>query len=96
MPDLVGVFRQLDPLQLRLAFVVEEAELDLGGVGGEQGEVDAEPVPGRAEGEGPALPNGRPPHLWSPCVHGTLALDGPHKQPGGAIVPCGDPLSRKG
>jgi len=43
VPDLVGVFGELDPLDLLLALVVEQAELDLGGVGREQGEVDARP-----------------------------------------------------
>ena len=62
VPNLVGVLRQLDPLKLDLPVVVEQAKLDLGGVGGEQGEVHALPVPG-----GPARM--RPPlgHAGSDC-----------------------------
>ena len=52
VPDLVGVFGQLDALELALAVVVEQAELDLGRVGREQREIDAEPVPGGAERKG--------------------------------------------
>jgi hypothetical protein len=52
VPDLVGVLGQRDPLDLRLAVGVEQAELDLGGMGREQGEVDAKSVPRRAEGIG--------------------------------------------
>jgi len=46
--DLVGVFRQFDPLQLGLAALVEQADLHLGGVGGEQGEIDALAIPAGA------------------------------------------------
>ena len=49
VPDLVGVFGQGYPLDLTIAPGVEQAELDLGRVRGKQGEVDAEPVPCRAE-----------------------------------------------
>jgi hypothetical protein len=48
MEDLVGVFGQLDALQLRAAIGVEQADLDLGGIGREQREVHALPVPGGA------------------------------------------------
>ena len=45
VPDLVGIFRQLDPLQLGTAFLVEQAQLHPGGIGGEQRKVDADTVP---------------------------------------------------
>jgi hypothetical protein len=32
MPDLVGVFRQLNPFELGFAGVVKKTELDLGGM----------------------------------------------------------------
>ncbi|MNN57835.1 hypothetical protein D3C81_1728440 [compost metagenome] len=57
--DLVGVFGQLDALDFLFATGVEQAQLDLGGVGREQGEVDPKPVPGSAEGEGHAFANAR-------------------------------------
>ena len=57
--DLVGVFRQFEPLELRFASVVEEAEFNFGGVGGEDGEVHAEPGPGGAARGGAALENAR-------------------------------------
>jgi hypothetical protein len=50
VPDLIGIFRQLHPADFLLAPLVEEAQLDLGGVGGEQGKVHAEPGPHGAEG----------------------------------------------
>ena len=49
VPDLVGVFGQLDALDLALACGVEQADLDFGGVGREQREIDALAVPGGAE-----------------------------------------------
>src|SRR3546814_10760155 len=49
VPDLVGVLRQGDALQLAAAGAVEEAELDLLGMGGEEGEVHARAVPGGPE-----------------------------------------------
>nr|WP_247878963.1 hypothetical protein [Azospirillum brasilense] len=58
MPDLVGVLRQDDPLDLALAGLVEQAQLDLLGVRGEQGEVDPEPVPVRPQRIGLAGPDG--------------------------------------
>ena len=33
MPDLVGVFRQFDPIQFPLPFIVEQTDLDLRGMG---------------------------------------------------------------
>lgn len=47
--DLVGLLRQLYARDLASAGRVEQAEVDLLGVGGEHREVDPEPVPGRAE-----------------------------------------------
>jgi hypothetical protein len=58
VPDFIGVFRELDPLQLLLAIDVEKAEFDFGGIRGEQGEIDTQTIPGRAEWKRPALPNG--------------------------------------
>src|SRR3546814_147782 len=49
VPDLVGVLRQGDALQLAAAGAVEEAELDLLGMGGEEREVHARAVPGGPE-----------------------------------------------
>ncbi len=50
--DLVGIFGQRDPLDLLLAVVVEQAELDLGGVGGEDREIGALAVPAAPRGWG--------------------------------------------
>jgi len=44
VPHLIGKFRQIDPL----ALLVEEAQLDLGRVGGKQRKIDAESRPGCA------------------------------------------------
>ncbi len=49
VPDLVGEFGQLDALDLFLAFSVEQAEFDLGGMGGEDCKVYARTVPVGAE-----------------------------------------------
>jgi hypothetical protein len=49
VPDFVCIFRQLDPLELGFTVLVEQAELDFGGVRREEREVDAEPVPGGPE-----------------------------------------------
>ena len=51
VPNLVGVFRQLDALELGSAIAVEEADLDPCGVSGKYREVDAEPIPGRTKRE---------------------------------------------
>ena len=59
MPDLVGALAQLDALQLVAAAGVEQAQLDLLGVLGEQREVDALAVPGGAARIGPAGPDAR-------------------------------------
>ena len=62
MPDLVGEFREFDALHLSLAEMVEEAQFDLGGVGGKKREIDAPPIPGRAERIWPALEHAAPLH----------------------------------
>jgi len=49
VPDLVGVFGQLDAFELALALDVEQAELDLVRVRGKQREIHARSVPGGAE-----------------------------------------------
>jgi hypothetical protein len=51
VPDLVGVFRQLDTLGFLLSEVVEQAQLHFAGVSREDREIHPEPVPGRAQGE---------------------------------------------
>src|ERR1700743_3592419 len=45
MPDFVGVFGELDPLEFGFPGVVEQAKLDLGRMSREQREVDAEAAP---------------------------------------------------
>ncbi len=55
MPDLVGIFGKLDALALGFAGIVEQAEFNLGGMGGKQREVDAESIPGGAERKRSAL-----------------------------------------
>lgn len=57
MPDFVGIFGQFDALRFLLAFFVEKAEFDLGGVRGKQREINAFSVPGRAERERRAFGN---------------------------------------
>ncbi|MNW13164.1 hypothetical protein D3C71_2110330 [compost metagenome] len=57
MVDLVSVFGQFDALEFLFAGGVEQAQLDLGGVGREQGEVDAQAIPVGAEGKGQAFAN---------------------------------------
>src|SRR3989338_6311848 len=52
MPDLVGVFGQLDPLDFLVALVIEKAQLHTRGMRREQREIDAEAVPGGAQREG--------------------------------------------
>jgi hypothetical protein len=52
--DLVAVFGQLDAVGFP-AGMIEKTNLDLGGVGGIDGEVDAFAVPGRAARIGQAL-----------------------------------------
>ena len=52
VPDLVGIFRQNHPLQLAPAVPIEQAQLDLGGVSGEESEVHSQAIPGSAQGKG--------------------------------------------
>jgi hypothetical protein len=59
MPDLVGLLAQLDALLFLSPAVVKQAQLDLVGVLGEQGEIDSLSVPGGAQGIGFAGPDGR-------------------------------------
>ena len=54
VPDVLGVLRQGDAVGLAPAGAVEQAEIDARRVGGEQREVGAAPVPGRAERVGRA------------------------------------------
>src|SRR6185312_6440813 len=49
MPDILGALGQFDALELAAALVVEQAKLDLLGIGGEQGEIGAPTVPACAE-----------------------------------------------
>ena len=49
VPDLVGAFRHLEALDLAPSRRIEQAELEPGGVGGKDGEIGAEPVPGGAQ-----------------------------------------------
>src|SRR6516225_2201465 len=49
VPDILAALRQLDALQLASAQIVEQAQLDLGGVGGEQGEIGTPAVPACTE-----------------------------------------------
>jgi hypothetical protein len=49
--DLIGVFGQGDAFQLRRAGLVKQADLDLGCICGEQGEVGAFAVPSGTSGE---------------------------------------------
>ena len=56
VPDLVRHLRKLDALGL-LVVVVEQAKLDLGGVGREDRKVGAPAVPGGTQGIGPARPD---------------------------------------
>ena len=54
VPDLVGAFRQVEARDLAPAGRIEQAELERCGVGGEDREVGAEPVPGGAQRIGSA------------------------------------------
>jgi len=70
VPDFLRVLGQRDARGLGLAFVVEQAKLDLFGVGGKQREVGSRAVPGSAQRKGPAGPDaivGRV-HLGSPRI----------------------------
>ena len=48
MPNLIGVLRQGDTLQFLLAGLIKNADLHLGCMSGEDGEVGAHPVPSGA------------------------------------------------
>jgi hypothetical protein len=47
MENLVGIFREFDPLDLGLALGIEQADLDLRRMGREQTEIDPFACPGR-------------------------------------------------
>jgi hypothetical protein len=57
MPDLVGIFRKLDPFNFPLAVLVEQAKLNLRGIGGEDRKVDAQSIPCGSEGVGKSFPD---------------------------------------
>jgi hypothetical protein len=57
MPDFVGELGQFDALQLFGARIIEEAEFNLGGIGGKEGKVDALDIPCSSAGMGKALAN---------------------------------------
>ena len=87
VPDLVGAFRQLEAHDLAPARRIEDAELDLGGMGGEHREVGAEPVPGGAQRIGRAAEQAigprhlSPPRAASPwrAAAGSAARTGPRR-----------------
>ncbi len=64
VPDLVGEFGQRDPLGLAPSLRIEEAELDLLRVGGEDGEIDPASIPGRAKGMRQTGLDAQPRHGW--------------------------------
>src|SRR5262245_16178734 len=67
VPDLIGVFLEYDASRFhRVVRGVEQAELDLGRILGEQGEVDAGAVPRRSQRIRPPRPHS---HGWD---HRTL------------------------
>ncbi len=57
--NLVCVFRKFDALQFDFASGVEQAQLYLGGVCREQGEVDAQAIPACTERKGKSFTNAR-------------------------------------
>ncbi|MNR40689.1 hypothetical protein D3C85_1590050 [compost metagenome] len=57
--DFVGVFGQLDALELNLAGIVEQAQFDLGGVGREDRKVDPQTIPGGTQRKGQAFTDAR-------------------------------------
>ena len=61
VPDLIGIFGQFYAIELGPAGWVEQAELDLGGIGREQGEIHPQSVPGGPERVGQALGQSRGP-----------------------------------
>src|SRR5271155_734909 len=50
VPDLIGIFRKFDAIELAVAGLVEDTDFDFGGVGGEDREISALAVPGPATG----------------------------------------------
>src|SRR5262249_52440405 len=87
VPDLVGVFRQIDP---HLAGLVEQAELDPRRIGGEQCEIDALAVPGRAQRMRQSFPDavlddrGHHTSLWSYKLALQNAAGKQHPRPAGS------------
>src|SRR4030095_4658423 len=92
VPDLVVAFLEPDARELAIAVgVVEQAELDAGGVLREQGEVDSRPVPRRTQRIGGSRPQlhahprrvpdvprqGHPEHAASARTPPSTARDGP-------------------
>jgi hypothetical protein len=68
VPDFIGVFRQFDAGGFGFAGGIEQADFDLGGIGGKQGEVDAMAVPMGAERMRQAFPQ--------PCLKLRLVMIG--------------------
>ena len=58
MPNFISILWKLDALEFAFAPLIKQAELDLGGMGGKQCEIYAEPVPCCAERKRPALADG--------------------------------------
>ena len=67
VPDLMGLFRQIDTLGFAPALRVEQAELDAGRVGGKQRKVDAFSVPCRPQRIGQAGENAHA-HRCAPVI----------------------------
>ena len=77
VPDLVGAFRHLEALDLAPGRRIEQAELELRGVGGEDGEIGAEPVPGGAQRIGRAGQQSiRPAHHAQPSARSITVESG--------------------
>ena len=68
VPDLVGVFGQLDAFDFLFAGIVEQAELDLGARSGEQREVHAQAGPCCPQGIRRSLPQPRPFRFANPTL----------------------------
>jgi hypothetical protein len=60
MPNLVSIFRQLDPLEFVNSLKIKQAQLDLGGMSREQREVHAQTIPCRSQRKWPTLLNPLP------------------------------------
>jgi hypothetical protein len=61
VPDFIGVFGQLDAFDLFLSAVIEEAELDLGGMSRKQCEINAKAIPGGSKRKGLTFQHGSTP-----------------------------------